>query len=139
MAERMKGRCLCGAVQFEGTLKDGAEFGVCHCSTCQHWNGGPGLATEMDGMNISGESHVTWYASSEWAERGFCAGCGSNLFYRLKENRDLYFVQVGCLDEPGRLTLAEHIFVEEMPGHYDFTGNAPRLTGAEFLARLQGE
>lgn len=137
MKERMKGHCLCKGVTFEGELKNGAVYGACHCSMCQHWNGGPGLATEMVALTFEGEPSLAWYSSSDWAERGFCSNCGSNLFYRLKSIPDVHFVMVGTLDAPDQLHLEEHIFIDEKPAHYDFSGDAPRLTGAEFLARLQ--
>jgi len=137
MVERIKGDCLCGAVRFETQFKDAHEYGICHCSMCQHWNGGPGHAGEFVKTGFDSDETLRWFPGSEWAERGFCFTCGSNLFYRLVEQSDLCFIQIGCLDLPGDIALVEHIFIEDKPAHYDFADDAPRLTGAEFLARLQ--
>ncbi len=35
----MKGHCLCGGI--EVSAGDHQEVGVCHCSTCRRWSGGP--------------------------------------------------------------------------------------------------
>ena len=137
MTDRIKGNCLCGGVRFETEFKGAAEYGACHCSMCQHWNGGPGLAGEFVNTGFDSDETLRWFRSSDWAERGFCFTCGSNLFYRLVGMPQLLMIQVGCLDLPDGVTLAEHIFIDEKPDHYDFAGSAPRLTGAEFLARLQ--
>jgi hypothetical protein len=136
MTVRIPGRCLCGAVHFETEFKDGPAFGVCHCSMCQHWNGGPGLASEFVRTEFGSAQTLSWYQSSDWAERGFCGTCGSSLFYRLKDMPDVLFIQLGCLDLPDDTHLAEHIFYDEKPAYYDFADQSPRLSGAEFLARM---
>ena len=90
------GRCLCGAVTFEAT---GVEKHVhaCHCSMCRRWSGGPGLAVSVASVDFQGEDNIERYDSSDWAERGFCKTCGSNLFYLLKPAR--YIMQVGAFNE----------------------------------------
>ena len=78
------GRCLCGTVNFEAENVDTHVHG-CHCSMCRNWSGGPVLAANAGSVVFGGSEHIGRYDSSEWAERGFCSRCGSNLFYRLKE------------------------------------------------------
>jgi hypothetical protein len=134
---RTKGNCLCGSVEFHGEVADAPEFGVCHCGMCQKWTGGPAFAISMENVEFTKTGALVWYRSSDWAERGFCGLCGSSLLYRLTGDPPVYIPYVGCLDLPAGLNLAEHIFVDSKPDYYDFTGNAPRLTGEEFLARLQ--
>lgn len=137
MADRIRGHCLCGGVRFETEFKGAHEFGACHCSMCQRWNGGPGLAGEFVNTGFDSDETLRWFRSSDWAERGFCFTCGSNLFFRLVEVPDLWFIQIGCLDLLGDIALVEHIFIEDKPTHYDFADDAPRLSGAEFLARMK--
>ena len=128
------GRCLCGAVQFEAEgVSD--EVHACHCNMCRHWSGGPGLAVQAESVRFTGEEHLARYASSGWAERGFCTRCGSNLFYRLKEP-DVYTMWFGAFDDPTPYALHGEIYVDEKPAAYDFAGDHPRMTGAEFLASL---
>ena len=40
----MKGTCLCGAV--EVVAGDATQIGLCHCSMCRRWTGGPFFAVE---------------------------------------------------------------------------------------------
>lgn len=133
----VNGHCLCGAVTFSGRFPGKPEYGVCHCSMCQRWTGGPGFAADLEDVSISSPEAMTWYKSSDWAERGFCTRCGSSLFYKLKLGEPRYIVYVGSLDPVEGLTLSEHIFVDSQPGHYAFSDHAPRVTAAEFLARFE--
>lgn len=129
----MTGKCLCGAVTFTGK---GADTGihVCHCSDCARWTGGPFMAVGFeDGIDLQGP--VNWFKSSDWAERGSCTTCGSALFWRLQDG-SMINVGVGNLDERANLTaIEEHIYVDHKPAFYNFADDAPRLTGAELLAR----
>ncbi len=134
---RVKGYCLCGAVEFEGDVEDAPSFGVCHCKMCQRWTGGPAFAMNMQDVVITKPGDLVWYQSSDWAERGFCGRCGTSLLYRLSGDPPIYLPYVGCIDLPSQPKLGEHIFIESKPPYYDFADNAPRLTGEEFLARLQ--
>jgi hypothetical protein len=135
---RVKGYCLCGSVAFEGDVAAEPSFGVCHCKMCQRWTGGPAFAINMQDVDITRPGELVWYKSSDWAERGFCGRCGTSLLYRMTGDPPVYIPYVGCIDLPETLRLAEHIYIDSKPGYYDFAGDAPRLTEAEFLARLQG-
>lgn len=130
----MNGKCLCGAVTFTATAVD-PEVHACHCSMCRAWSGGPLLSVSVGSMRISGEADLARYASSPWAERGFCKRCGSSLFYRVTAT-DQYIVSMGAFEDPAPFTLASEIYVDEKPRGYDFAGEHPRLTGAEFLQSL---
>lgn len=129
------GRCLCGAVTFtaQGVA---TELHGCHCSMCRRWSGGSVLAAEVKSVAFEGAEHLRRYDSSEWAERGFCEYCGSNLFYRLKAS-DQYMMSMGAFDDQSEFRLVGEIFVDEKPPGYAFSGEHPRQTGAEFLASLE--
>ncbi len=117
-----KGRCLCGAVTFEAR-EVSSEVHACHCSMCRRWNGGPAMAVEVGSVTFDGEPNITRFESSEWAARGFCQRCGSNLFYLLKPNR--YMMWCGAFDEqPFRL--AGEIYLADKPAGYEFAGDHPR-------------
>jgi hypothetical protein len=130
-----KGRCICGACQFSATLIDNT-IGICHCSTCRTWGGGPFMSVSC-GANVTftNDGALKVFDSSEWAERGFCGNCGTHLFYRLKE-QDQYFVLVGCIDEQDDLVLDHQIFIDEKPDFYSFSNQTHNMTGAEFLAKF---
>ena len=129
------GGCLCGAVRFEASDVDTHVHG-CHCSMCRNWSGGPMLAAQVGSVQFEGAEHIRRYDSSEWAERGFCDRCGSNLFYRLKE-ADSYIMCAGAFDDPAIFELVGEIYIDEKPPGYAFAGDHPRQTGEEFLASLQ--
>ena len=106
---------------------------------CRRLTSGPMIAVHpKGGVEIENEAGVTWYRSSDWAERGFCTTCGSSLFYRLVESGAI-FPSAGALDDQGRFTaISNHIFVDEKPDYYEFADTAPRLTGAETIALFTG-
>lgn len=75
-----KGRCLCGALNYE---LDGPLSAMinCHCSMCRKHHG-TGFATFVVGPIagfrwISGEDRLVRYQSSPTATRTFCRVCGS--------------------------------------------------------------
>ena len=129
------GSCLCGAVKFEiDDVPD--QVGACHCSMCRKWSGGVFMAITAaeDKLRFTaGEPAI--YASSDWAERGFCARCGSSLFYRLKGPAPEYHVGIGTLEDASGITLTTEIFTDEKPGGYAFAGATQKMTGAELFAK----
>lgn len=132
---RATGHCLCGAVTY--TAEDvQTDINGCHCGMCRRWNGGPALAAIVGKVTFDGERYIARYSSSEWAERGFCNRCGTNLFFRLKE-QDQYVIWVGSFDDQTPFNLTGEIFIDEKPPTYSLAGDHPRLTGEEFMASLQ--
>ena len=116
------GHCLCGAVSYKAEDVE-SHIHACHCSMCRRWNGGPALAASVGSVSFEGEENISRYASSDWAERGFCKKCGSNLFYFLKPDR--YIMWAGTFNEQA-FSLDGEIFCAEKPEWYDFAGNHPR-------------
>lgn len=129
------GKCLCGAVRFQAEEVD-THLHSCHCSMCRGWSGGPLLAASVASVVFEGEEKIKRYASSEWAERGFCSDCGTSLFYRLKE-ADQYILCMGSFDDQSVFKLVGEIYIDEKPPGYEFAGDHPRQTGEEFMASLQ--
>lgn len=79
------GGCLCGDVRF---TVDWPSVWVahCHCSMCRRAHGAAfvtwfGMAEDRARIDDAAGS-LRWYVSSPGAERGFCARCGSSLFFR---------------------------------------------------------
>jgi len=134
MSEKTRsGHCLCGAVQVSAVLAN-HEVGVCHCKMCQRWTGGPyiGIACTPETV-FENQDAVGVYASSEWAERGFCKRCGSSLFSRMKSDGS-YYLPVGLFDDTEGLTLAHEIFIDRKPSLYSFAEKTSQMTEAEFMA-----
>ena len=93
------GKCLCGAVEIS-TPAMAQDFGACHCDMCRTWSAGPFMTVDCGhDVTFKGEENIQMYDSSEWAERGFCKKCGTNLFYRLKKaNQYFVSIQAGAAD-----------------------------------------
>lgn len=133
--QQIEGRCLCGAVTVRATpVRDHVE--ACHCDMCRRW-GGIAFVGVQCGSDVEfvGEEHVVRYASSDWAERGFCGRCGSNLFYRYLPEGNYSFT-AGLFPDDALAPLAEEIFIDEKPGYYDFAGERERLTGEQAMAKF---
>ena len=77
----LTGGCLCGAVRYTA----GAETlgnAACHCGMCRSWSGHvwASVMVPKDALKVTGAPK--WFRSSGDAERGFCATCGTSLFWR---------------------------------------------------------
>lgn len=132
------GKCLCGAVRFIARPKN-FKVGVCHCDMCRRWSGGPFLALECGSeVEFENDDSLKFYRSSDWGERGFCAECGSALFWRTQD-REQWVVSAGALVGPENLTLTSQIFIDEKPDYYDFANDTEKLTGAEVFAKFAGD
>ena len=97
------GGCLCGAVRYEvrGSLR---PIVMCHCTQCRRMTGHLMAATaarHADFRLLTGGG-LRWYASSHEARRGFCAHCGSTLFWQGVE-RDYISIAAGTLDDSSGL------------------------------------
>ena len=93
------------------------------------------VLTEMANV-LGGEEQIGVYSSSPWAERGFCTECGTSLFYHLK-SPSMYVIATGTFDDPEQFRLTGEIYIDEKPSGYNFDGEHPRMTGAEFMASLR--
>ena len=133
------GRCLCGAVVF--SITPAGEALACHCTDCRRHHGIAfhSISTH-DFRLLEGAAYVRGYASSSWAERGFCTQCGTGIYYHLRE-QNYHGVSLGCLDEPKPM-LKKHIYVEsaevtaDKPYQPAIWDDLPQLTGAEFLRSI---
>ena len=116
------GQCLCGAV----TFAEGVESHVhaCHCSMCRRERG-PGMAVAVKSVVFTGEANIERYRSSQWAERGFCKTCGSNLFYLLMPAR--YIWKLVC--SMSRILSWRAKSLCGKPAWYEFAGGHPKHNG----------
>lgn len=130
----MNGTCICGGVSV--TAKHLSDIHVCHCSTCRCWGGGPFLAMHAGpDVEFSGELKPVSYRSSDWAERGFCPRCGSNLFYRLVASNE-YILSAGLFAQHADFHVGSQIFIDEKPDYYSLANDTPKLTGAQVFAQF---
>ena len=134
MTEVTNGQCLCGAVRFHGVLSP-RGVGACHCGQCRRWGGGgPFMAARFDdGVTFDADETLTWFASSEYGERGFCSRCGSSLFWRAPGAGNDVAINASALPEGAGQHLFEHIWVDDQPDWYAFADDCPRRTAADVL------
>lgn len=119
------GSCLCGKIKLS---IDAFDRGVvyCHCSQCRKQSGHYYAATNAsnDKLHIEGEEHITWYAASDSAKRGFCRHCGSVLFWK-PTGASYTAIMAGCLDAPTGLTEVSHIFTADKGDYYTLQDELP--------------
>lgn len=122
------GSCLCGAVTYRAT---GALRPViaCHCVQCRKSSGHHVAATSCARADIEISGDVTWFQSSDTAQRGFCGRCGSNLFWDgAGANLSIF---AGTLDGDTGLETAGHIFCADKGDYYQITDDLPKADGAD--------
>jgi hypothetical protein len=120
-AASARGRCLCGAVEYEVR---GRPRGVllCHCEECRRWHGHVGAFTAVprEDLVLLSAAALRWYdgARSEGrARRAFCADCGTSLFWE-SPRRQTISIAAGTLEPPTGLRLEGHVFVSEAGDYY---------------------
>ncbi len=128
----MKGSCHCGKVTINAK-EASTHLGVCHCITCRTWSAGPFFSIDCGTqVEIEGKESLGIYNSSEWAHRGFCRECGSNLFYFLKPASQ--YIVSSEIFKDADLVFDHEVFVDEKPSYYDFSNQTKKMTGAEVFA-----
>jgi hypothetical protein len=139
MTEQHRGSCLCGAVRFSAS---GPLRGVvyCHCSQCRKQSGHYYAATNVmdDALTIESGDTITWYAASPHAKRGFCAVCGSALFWRHNE-ADEISVMAGAFEQPSGLKAEMHIFVADKGDYYEITDGLPQFERSTPAIKVAGD
>lgn len=127
VGQQHEGSCLCGAVRFtvQGEL---APPSACHCTRCRKHTGHfeAGTDAPRSAITITGEDKVTWYKSSDGkVRRGFCAICGSSLFFDIVRV-DRLGISMGVFDTPTQTALTMHIFVGDKGDYYDIADGLPQ-------------
>ena len=121
------GSCLCGAVTYTltGDLRNSV---ACHCVQCRKTSGHYVSATQVgpDQLSITKDDSLRWYQSSPQAQRGFCATCGSSLFWRHDADNGATSVMSGTLDGATGITTEKHIFVADKGDYYTLADNLPQ-------------
>jgi hypothetical protein len=100
IALEFSGGCQCGAVRYHAAaVMDNAH--ICHCRMCQKAVGN--LFAALVGVP---KDAITWtrgkpsvFLSSAHVERGFCANCGTPLFYN-DVNGERITITIGSADHP---------------------------------------
>lgn len=121
------GGCLCGAVRYEvrGALR---PIIMCHCTQCRRMTGHfmAATAARHADFRVVTDGGLKWFAASQEAQRGFCAHCGSTLFWQ-GVGRDYLSIAAGTLDDSSGLEVAGHIFVADKGSYYEIDDGTPQV------------
>jgi hypothetical protein len=132
------GACMCGAVKFTANAMS-KSAGACHCKMCRRWSGGPNMTIDCGSeISFEGEENIGRYKSSEWAERGFCKICGSNLFWRMLETNQ-HIISAGLIDDETVLNFDHQIYIDHKPDYYEFKNETHSMTEAEVIEAFAPE
>ena len=111
------------------------EVFECHCTRCQHITGNFMAATAAPtaALEISG-TELRWYSPAEDSNvaYGFCATCGSSLFFRSGVNEGSNTVTsicVGSIDGPSGLRTETVWFAADAADHVRLDPNVPTFPG----------
>jgi heme-degrading monooxygenase HmoA len=123
-----EGGCACGAVRYRvgGAPRDETW---CHCTDCRRASGAPAVAWATFNAGA-----VDWIAgtrkrrrSSEHAQRGFCADCGTQLTFERDATPQELDLTLATLDAPELVTPQDHIFVRSQIGWDTHADGLPRF------------
>jgi hypothetical protein len=134
MTDAIDGHCLCGAVTIRVMGAHDPRPGACHCRMCQRWSGGLFLCFEADAAGVTVEGPVTHYASSDFAERAFCAVCGSHLWMR-DMTSDRYDLMPGLFDAARDWPLRSEVYSDRAMASVHLAGDHKRATQALYESR----
>ncbi|HLI13876.1 MAG TPA: GFA family protein [Alphaproteobacteria bacterium] len=125
-AMTITGGCLCGTVRYEARTAL-TDVHYCHCRLCQKAFGNlfavfgslPAAALRF----TAGAPKL--YRSSPYAERGFCAECGTPLTFRYLSSTWIA-VSIGSLDRPELVRPEIHRGIESQVPWLTIDDNLPR-------------
>ncbi|MFT3692440.1 MAG: GFA family protein [Kofleriaceae bacterium] len=120
-----RGSCACGAVTFDvdGDLN---APDACHCVQCRKQSGHFWVSVAVSRADLVIHGDVRWWQSSERIRRGFCASCGSSLFWD-PIGASRVGIALGAIDTPTGVHLEHHIFTAEKGDYYDVPKLPPPL------------
>jgi hypothetical protein len=131
----LTGGCQCGAVRYR---LDAAPRGanICHCRMCQKAGGAPFMAFVgvANGTFVVTHGQISSFASSDIAERGFCADCGTPLTYRGLKSSHIS-VTIGSLDDPNATVPEGQLGVESRVSWLADALALPAMRTEEWLSR----
>jgi hypothetical protein len=119
MARPVRGRCLCGHIQYECDGPVGPAT-YCHCEDCRRCTGSAfnvGVRVEKAAFRIvSGMPRGFTKRGDSGGEltRHFCPECGSPIFTSAPKHPDAVFVKAGTFDDPAVVRPADQIWVQSM-------------------------
>jgi hypothetical protein len=111
-SNRIRGGCLCGALQYEGAKPYNVTH--CHCEDCRKSAGAAFVTWASFGRDnfqiTKGKPiEITWAGRV----RSFCGRCGTSLTFMSQQDSDEIDVTVATFDDPEIVAPADHIWTED--------------------------
>lgn len=136
-----RGRCLCGAVQYEVDAFS-SKMGHCHCAMCRKFHGAAfatyGSAGSSDFRWLQGEDDLQAYTADNGTTRRFCRHCGSSMtFSSASSPDDVVEIALGTLDSNLDLSPDAHIFVGSKANWTEILDDLPQFEGDRRSRRLK--
>ncbi|MBI5496098.1 MAG: GFA family protein [Deltaproteobacteria bacterium] len=125
MNATLQGSCLCGKVTLAVT-GELAPPDACHCRECRKFSGHYFVSTDVPrtAVTVRGAEHVSWFFT-ERVRRGFCATCGSSLFWD-HVDKDWIGIAMGAFDGPTGTRTCIHVHAADKGDYYDITDGLPQ-------------
>lgn len=120
--------CLCGEVAFALPGPAG-EITACHCTQCRKLSGHYAASFDADEAEVEWQSRrgLTEYRTPGGGARGFCACCGSSLYFRAADRA--FSVEAGAVTGATGSRLVRHIFVADKADYYEIDDGLPQYDG----------
>jgi len=136
VASTITGSCLCGAVTVTATACDPA-LRACHCEMCRKHTSSMFMSLATDPGSVAVDGPLKIFASSDWAERGFCGICGSTIYYGTRSDgaRNL---AAGLFPNVAGAPMRVEFFADNCPASYALAGDHKKLTTEQTLDLFQG-
>ena len=129
-AATLSGRCSCAAVRYRcAALLYPATW--CHCESCRRASGTSPVGwftVALASVEFQGDALRT-HRSSPGVERRFCGVCGTPLTYWSARRPEEIDFTLGSLEEAGRVTPADHIWMADAPPWDRPTDGLPQYPG----------
>lgn len=125
---RLDCSCLCGGVAFRLPGPAGAVT-ACHCHQCRKLSGHYAASFDADEAAVQylRQDTLAEFATPAGGRRGFCAGCGSSLWFRAADGA--FSVEAGSVDGPTGGRLEGHIFTASKGDYYPIDDGTPQAPG----------
>ena len=123
------GRCACGAVTWATDAPD-LWAGHCHCDSCRRASSAP--VTSFFGVprnSVDWSGDIAIRSSSLGVHRGFCAACGTQVYYQYDGWPDETHLYAATLEDPTQFT---------PQAHYHYAERVPWLTVSDDLPKYSG-
>lgn len=133
----ISGQCLCGAVTVTATVTK-PIVRACHCDMCRRHTSSMYMSLATDPGSVRFDGPAKSFRSSDWAERGFCATCGSTLWYGTVADGQRH-IAAGLFDNAAAAPLKLEFFADQTPEGYALAGEHRRMTAAECEAAFAPE